>query len=97
MSVWSHVEGTISVHRDDHFSVEKALHDHFDDYGACVSVVQKRITNEIIKVEFDFCYCMENEGAYKVWKVFAEHVRDNISLRNNTCGMDATISIRWLI
>lgn len=97
MSVWSEVKGSIIMQRGSHFSVVKALHDHFDDYEAIIHTVQKDVGYNKISVSFEFAYSLENEGAYKVWKRFADYVNENLKITDSSVGMDAVVSVRWII
>ena len=97
MGAWSEVKGSIIIQKSSRFSVVKALHDHFDDYEAIIHTEQLDIGYNKIRIELNFAYSLENEGAYKTWKKFADYIRDNLQLTDSSIGMDVTVSIRWII
>ena len=97
MSVWTFVEGTITVSKESHVSITKAIADYFGRYEAKPNITYRKITPTLIEHAVNFSYSLENEGAYKAWKEFADYLKDALVVTDYRTGMDCTVSIRWII
>jgi hypothetical protein len=88
MSVWSGVEGTIKVRKDNHLSVSKVIGDVWDEVSK--PSINKTEGNTYFYYSIAFNYCDDGEGAVKSFKKFLS------ILISYGCEVDLNNSVRWL-
>lgn len=95
MSLWSSVEGSISIHASKHFSVEKALREYLSEDEIFIKVKQSNIQKRdacVRDYEIAVNWCMDGMRVAVAINNFITAVKN----ADTNAQIDLCINIRWV-
>lgn len=91
MSVWTEVEGTISVHKSVKISMKESIHLHFDEVS--IGVIDSVVVNDYITHTFTFNFCDDGMSAARRVNEFIQKIKNH----TKTARIDISATIRYLV
>lgn len=92
MGVWASYNGTMILHKEEHFSIRKSLEEHFDEICG-IKITQEKINNKIHhKISFECCL----DGSFAVVH-FENYIKYIDTKTNFLFSVDFEVTTRVLL